>query len=123
MSRPPKPTSLLSPSYLKKKKVRKARENEPIGLDSLTARPRLPSDASACWDAILRLAPPGVLKNSDAIIVELAARLWARLRKGKGNAAEANQLRACLTAMGMTPSARVNVRAGDTPDRNEFADA
>jgi len=92
-------------------------------MDELTARPRLPRDASACWDALVRLAPPGVLKNCDAVLVELAARLWARVRKGAATAAEANQLRACLTQMGMAPSARSTVRAGAAAERNEFADA
>src|SRR5690349_9043924 len=109
MARPRKPTSQLAPSYAGKKSVRNARRDEPTAGGSLTARPKLPKAVAQCWDALVALAPSGVLRDCDAIIVEVTARQWAKLRTGRATAADITQLRACLQQMGMTPASRSQV--------------
>lgn len=125
MARPRKPTSQLAPSYAKKKRVRKERANEPTPTDAIVGRAeRLNEIETACWDRIVKLVPPGVLRSCDEIIVELTARLWARLKGGGATAADATQLRACLQQLGMTPASRSHVSGGSTEKPvNEFADA
>ena len=114
-----KPTALLNKRYAKA--IGRDIASEPRPRGDLTVRPRLPRDVATCWDALVRLAPAGVLKDSDSIIVELTARLWAKVRKGEGLAADATQLRSCLHELGMTPSTRRIVLA-DKAAPQEFSD-
>lgn len=123
MPRPRKPTSQLSPSYAGKKRVRNQRQTEPQAGGKLATRPKLPKPVAECWDALVALAPAGVLRECDVIIVEVTARQWAKLRGGRATAADVTQLRACLQQMGMTPASRSQVmsQGGEKPV-NEFAD-
>lgn len=119
MPAPRKPTHLLNPRY--RKAAGRDLANEPAPRGPLTVKPKLPKDVSACWDDLLRLAPAGVLKDCDAVIVELTARLWAKAKQGKANAAQMTQLRSCLGELAMTPTARSRVSIPGT-GANEFAD-
>lgn len=115
-----KPTALLTKKY--RRAAGRDLDSEPQSRGDLTARPRLPRDVAACWDALVRLAPAGVLKDSDAVIVELTARLWAKVRRGEGLAADATQLRTCLHTLGMTPAARGIVMADRANEPQEYRD-
>lgn len=125
MARPRKPTSQLAPSYAKKKRVRNERSSEPEAGGELVGRvEKLNALETACWDRIVKLAPAGVLRQCDEIIVELTARLWARLKEGGATAADATQLRACLQQLGMTPASRSHVTGpGGEKPANEFVNA
>jgi hypothetical protein len=60
------------------------------------------------WAEFLEIAPPGVLKPSDRLALELAASLTAEFRQASYafNAAKIGQLRALLASFGMTPASR-----------------
>ena len=115
-----KPTHLLNPRY--RKSAGRDPSKEPAPRGPLTTRPRLPCAVANCWDDLVRLAPKGVLQDCDAVIVELAARLWAKARKGDASAAEMTQLRSCLGELGMTPAARSRVQIPEPESANEFRD-
>ena len=125
MPRPRKPTSQLAPSYAKKKRVRNERASEPLPTGPLAAPvENLSPLEAACWARIVKLCPPGVLRDCDEIIVELTARLWAKVKSGGATAADATQLRACTQQLGMTPASRSHVTGGGGEKPvNEFADA
>jgi hypothetical protein len=126
MPKPRKPTALLelTGAFKGKPGRRRARDGEPIPKAALTARAeKLSKLEGACWDRIIKLAPAGVLKDADEIVVELTARLWARLKRGQATAADATQLRCCLQQLGMTPASRSNVKVPGAKAVNEFADA
>lgn len=125
MPHPRKPTQILelSGAFAKNPKRRRARDGEPTPKADLTTRAeKLSKLEGACWDRIVKLAPNGVLKDCDEIIVELTARLWARLKRGKATAADATQLRNCLQQLGMTPASRSTVKVPGEKDANEFKD-
>lgn len=125
MPRARKPTSALelSGAFKKNPKRRRARDGEPTPRAALTTRAeKLSKLEGACWDRIVKLAPDGVLKDCDEIIVELTARLWARIKQGKATAADATQLRNCLQQLGMTPASRSTVKVPGEKAVNEFAD-
>lgn len=126
MPRARKPTQALelSGAFDKNPQRRKARAAEPVPRGELGPKVEsLTALQSACWDRIVALAPPGVLKDSDEAIVELTARLWATVKGGSATAAEVTQFRACLQQLGMTPASRSlvsvptsNAKAGEFTD-------
>lgn len=125
MPRARKPTALLelTGAFKKNPQRKKNRIAEPKPTGELGERvERLTKLEAACWDRIVKLAPPGVLKDSDEAIVELTARLWARLKSGKAKAADATQLRTCLQQLGMTPASRSLVSVPGASEANEFTE-
>lgn len=63
--------------------------------------------AAALWHEVVGCAPAGVLTKSDRHLVEITVRLLAQIRSDpEVKAATVTQFRACLSEMGMTPSAR-----------------
>jgi phage terminase small subunit len=65
-----------------------------------------------CWAEIVKLAPPGALKMADRGLVEIAARVWAKIR-ASGDQFEARdiaRLQSAFAAMGMTPADRSRVK-------------
>lgn len=126
MPRARKPTALLelSGAYKKNPQRRQSRASEPQPREALGPRvEKLNKLQAACWDRIVALAPPGVLKSSDEAIVELTARLWATVKGGDATAAEVTQFRACLQQLGMTPASRSLVAGSDgAKPKNEFAE-
>lgn len=72
------------------------------------------------WNEVAAMPPPGVLTSADRILVEIAANLLYRLRKGGSydadenmifplSAVELGHLRSCLGSMGCTPADRGRV--------------
>ena len=77
----------------------------------------------AIWCELVEAAPPGVLKESDRFMVELAARLLGQVRSSPVPSAPiVTQLRQCLSAMGMDPSARSRLVVAEPAVTNPFAD-
>jgi hypothetical protein len=101
----------------------KARENEPTGLPELPAAPEsFTADQKKAWTDIVDNCPAGVLKASDTIAVEIAARLLAQLRAGTLDAKLYGQLNGLLSKFGMNPADRSKVAVPPRASKNPFAD-
>ena len=125
MSRPRKPTALLEAAgaFRKNPARGRARQNEPRQTEGLGPCPAyLSKPERACWDRIVEICPEGVLKAADEAAVELAARLWARVRLGEFTAADSAQFKAALQQLGMTPAARSMVTATPPERGNAFGE-
>jgi len=75
MPRPRTPTNLLDPrgAFRKHPERRKHRENEPTDLPDLPAAPEfLTPQQKRAWKDIVEHCPAGVLKQPDAVAVEIA---------------------------------------------------
>ena len=69
--------------------------------------------AKALWHEMVGCAPEGVLTKADRHLMEIAVRLLAQIRSdAEVRAATVTQFRACLSEMGMTPSARSRLFTG-----------
>jgi hypothetical protein len=112
MSRPRTPTALLAAkgAFRKDPARGRARAGEPKPRGKLGPSPSALKGAEcACWDRLVELVPAGVLGDCDEPILELTARLWARVKSGRAKSGEFAQFRSCLRELGMTPSSRSNV--------------
>ena len=102
------------------------RANEPQPIGPVGPPPRSLNPAQRlCFRELVKRACPGVLGASDAIVVELAARLLEEVRRDPGvSAAKLRTLQSLLGTMGMSPSDRVRVEAarprGDGPGSFDF---
>lgn len=74
------------------------------------------------WNDLIADAPAGVLTSADRCILELTAALLAKRRTGALNGFLAQQLRACLASLGMTPADRSKVSApgGNQPPKSPW---
>ena len=94
--------------------------DEPVS-PPLRAMPRdLDPRLHDAWRKITRLAPPGVLREADELLVELAARLLVQSRVPEVPVGVAVQLRQCLAELGMSPSARARLSVPPPPVENPF---
>ena len=83
----------------------------------------LSSKQKALWAELVEAAPPGVLKQADRFLVELAVRLLEQTRTGTEVAPGiATQLRLALAAMGMDPTSRCRLTVSDSAPANPFAE-
>ncbi len=80
--------------------------------------------AKVLWHEMVDCAPEAVLTKADRHLMEIAVRLLAQIRSNaEVNAATVAQFRACLSEMGMTPSARTRLYTGGrSGTENPFAD-
>lgn len=116
-----KPASLLTPKY--RRASGRDRESDPKPAVGIGPRvERLSKLEAACWDRVVELCPPGVLANSDEILVEMTARLWAKLKRGRATAADLTNLRACAGQLGMTPGARLLITSATEAEAQEYRD-
>lgn len=80
--------------------------------------------ARAAWDEIIEMVPPGILKKSDRLLVEIAANMLGEYRRSpeKYAVSKVPHLLKCLASMGLTPADRRKLAlpegGGDT---NPFA--
>ena len=76
------------------------------------------------WHEVVACAPAWVLTKSDRHLVEIAVRLLAQIRSNaEVVSATVTQFRACLSEMGMTPSARSRLfTSGHGGSENPFPD-
>ena len=78
--------------------------------------------AKALWHEMVGCAPDGVLTKADRHLIEVAVRLLAQIRADADvKAASVSQFRACLSEMGMTPSARARLSVASSEVGNPFA--
>jgi hypothetical protein len=134
MGRPRKSTAELerSGSFEKHPERKAARANEPKPDGPLGAPPTCFDPASytgakllAIWQELVSQAPPGVLTSADRAHLELACRLYYRIRSNpNAKIGDFNRLSELLGKMGMNPADRskVNITAsipgGTANERN-----
>lgn len=99
-------------------------ENEPVPTGEIGDPPEHFRHAKKkIWREIVANSPPGVLKNSDRMTVELAAHLMDKLRndeEGILKASEYTLLLNVLAKLGMNPIDRTRI-AATPPDKKEKA--
>ena len=118
MPAPRKATSVLAIScsieHDKKRYANRTSEPKPTG--ALGPAPKhFDAELKAIWKELVRQIPPGVLMNSDRLILELTCRLTFQMRFGvEFTSSNAAQLVSCLSRLAMTPSdrSRVNLAPG-----------
>ena len=117
----PKPTHLKIISGNPGK--RPLNQHEPEIIEPLGTPPaRWDPGAKALWHEVVGCAPEGVLTKADRHLIEIAARLLAQIRaQPEVTAAIVAQFRACLSEMGMTPSARTRLSVASGGGGNPFA--
>ena len=125
MPKPRTPTEILEKSGAFKKNPKRAesRVGEPQPREELGPPvENLNELEDACWKQIVKISAPGVLKDSDQAIVEITARLWAKVKTGAALMNEVALLRMCLRELGMTPAARSLVNVKQEENGNEYAE-
>jgi hypothetical protein len=130
MARPRKPTAELERkgAFKHDPQRRRARQNEPIPSGELGDPPyHLRIAEKRAWVELAAHAPPGVMKNSDRLLLEITCGLMAKLRdrnpmRGGLKAAELALLIQCLSRMGLTPSDRSKVGVPEQPPANPFSE-
>jgi hypothetical protein len=118
LARPRTPTNILEMrGAFRKNPARRAdRENEPVVTEPLGEAPKtFTADQLQAWTDIVAQCPAGVLRKSDGIAVEEAARLLAMSRMGSAETADRRALHALIGKFGMTPSERSKVTAEGKP--------
>ena len=109
------------PKLPSKKKIiqgtfRPCRENpdEPVPENPLGDAPDcLNAKQKKTWIELSGIALPGVLGDSDRIIVEITARLLTELRSTEGlSVGKMSHLINCLARLGLTPSDRSKIFGG-----------
>ena len=79
-----------------------ARPTGPVG----NPPKHLSPDLKTIWYEIRSQIPPGVLGNTDRLIVEVLCRLTCKMRKETITTGETSQMINCLARLGMTPADR-----------------
>jgi hypothetical protein len=101
------------------------RENPPIGIPPIGDAPKCLTPAQReCWNTIVDSCADGVLRRSDELVVEMAARLLAESRAGTIDRSGLKLLETLLSKCGMNPSDRnrVNVPAERKPNRFDVSE-
>src|SRR5580692_9282235 len=62
------------------------------------------------WRELKSQSLPGVLTNSERLILEVLCRLTFKLREGTISTGETSQLIGCIARLGLTPTDRVRVQ-------------
>jgi hypothetical protein len=130
LGRPPKPAVIqeASGAWIKNPSRRRTEAKIRAPIDTNNIPEKMNEHETKCWHELIFNAPLYVLKNSDAYIVEAAARTLSRVRcpelYGLSMTQQIQvmtQLRAFLSLMGMTPSDRARVQS--EPDGDKIEDA
>lgn len=112
MSRPKKPSAILKLSGAFKKNPNRKRSNEP-NIKKLVGRaPKyFDKEQRAIWNEIKRSLVEGVALLSDKFSLELLCNSIVEYRRAPFSftASDKAQLRAMLSAFGMTPSSRASI--------------
>ena len=128
--RPPKPAALQEASGAWRHNPNRRRDEAKIRapIDTNNVPENMNEHEAKCWHEIIFNAPLFVLKNSDAYIVEAAARTLSRVRQPERYKLSMtqqiqvmSQLRVFLSHMGMTPADRARVQS--EPDGDKIEDA
>lgn len=124
MGRPRTATEILRARGAFRKDPQRARPGEPKPAHELrkSAPANLTPPQRAAWRRIVRICPPGVLKDSDEIVVELGACLLAEFQAdpaGMGTS-RIGRLMTLLGKLGLSPSDRAGLAIKPEDDDDEF---
>ena len=125
MPRPRKSTAILEASgaFTHDPQRRRSVDTEPTGNGDIGEPPaRLDEQQKAAWGEIVSMLDAGVLKRSDRVALEHAARLFARMWDGSLTASEGNTLLSIISRLGATPADRSRVSVPVSQKGNEFAE-
>jgi hypothetical protein len=80
--------------------------------------------ARACWFEVSSLAPRGVLKGADRLILEVTSNLLAEYRTAPTEFAvgKYTHMVGCLARLGMSPADRQKLGTEKAAEGNEFDD-
>ena len=123
MARPRTATAILEARGAFKKDPQRARvDPEPTGGLRKLPPANLTADQKKAWNRIVKVAPAGVLMNSDEIMLELAACLLAEFQADPGGMQTARLLRleTQLGKFGLSPSDRARIGVEKSPAPNAF---
>lgn len=126
MARPRKPTNVLELSGAFKHDPQRRRGNEPcptgeIGDPPKSLKRKVLKDI---WFEMIAIAPPGVLKNSDRVHLEIICHLLGDLRKSPADfpVTKLTRLEAMIGKLGLNPSDRSKVSGlGKGKPKNPFS--
>lgn len=91
---------------------KKGRELEPEPTAAIGNAPKhFTPEQKKIWKEFVKIAPPGVLFNSDRWLLESLVILKSREREGTITDTARSQMIACLAKLGMTPADRSKVSA------------
>ena len=125
MSRPRTATAILEARGAFKTNPERKREHEPKPAATMPDKPpeRLTKDQKAAWRQIVEITPPGILANSDQLIVEIAACLLAEFRTNPNEmvTARITRLTCELGKLGLSPSDRAGLEVHKS-EYNEWDD-
>jgi phage terminase small subunit len=97
------------------------RENEPENVNPVGGPPNhLNACERAIWRRIVKESIPGVLGQADRIALELACKLYQRVRDDTAKGIDINQLIKLLSQFGMTPADRSKIAIFKPEARGEF---
>lgn len=107
--------------------------------------PHLSADEEACWQAVVRSMPPGILTAADTQVCERMSVAWSNYRQAakivressvlvRGHDAKptknpaftilrqsAEEMERCGTALGLTPASRTKIAAPEAVDDDPLA--
>jgi len=125
MSKPRTATAILEARGAFKNHPERKRQHEPEPAGGLPDKPphHLTEEQKATWRQIVDITPPGVLANSDQLIVEIAACLLAEFRANPNEmvTARITRLTCELGKLGLSPSDRAGLEV-HKPEYNEWDD-
>ena len=99
------------------------RENEPKDDREIRpAPPWLSEDERGCYEYLVSLAIPGVLKACDEPAVASAAKLLMIIYSGQAKVTHYAQFTKLLSQFGMMPADRSKINLQKPPEKNEFDD-
>lgn len=123
MARPKTPSNILELRGAFKKNPKRARPNEPEVKSNLDAAPpqRLDAYQQQCWREIKDTVPAGVLKASDALILEVVAVMLAEFRLAYTEMSDGriNRMTTLMGRLGLDPSGRASLVV-EKPKDNPF---
>ena len=80
----------------------------PIGQLGMPPKDFEPAEKKA-WNQLSEMVAPGVLTNSDGFVIEIVARMMAKLRDGTITGWEMNSLMKGMSQCGLTPADRSKI--------------
>ena len=126
MARPRTATKILEMRGAFKKHPERKRPREPKPSAALNKRTpsHLKADQQKSWRLLMKLVPPGVLMNSDLLIVEIAACLTAEYRRDPDAmpTARITRLETVIGKLGLTPPDRAKLMVAETEVPGDFDD-
>jgi len=125
VGRPKKPTILKLANGSLRHNPSRRNPGEPAPTRGIGPAPeRLTAEQREAWDEVVGICYPGVLGDSDRIILEMIACLLTEFRANpvEFNGARITALVSMLGRLGLSPADRAKVSAPTLKKQNPFAD-